>query len=114
MWNNKLKHLSRVKLLYISTSYVYSCEYHRLIFHICYLISSSRNDRHLEKDPRDFRSARDNDRDRDRDFRNPRERFDRDDRKFERDRIFSRRDMDDRVSCLIEEEDTNYPLSSVI
>lgn len=62
-----------------------------------YLIYSSRNDRHLEKDPRDFRSVRDNDRDRDRDFRNPRDRFDRDDRKFDRDRMFSRRDMDDRV-----------------
>ncbi|XP_053375043.1 eukaryotic translation initiation factor 4E transporter-like [Mercenaria mercenaria] len=53
-----------------------------------------RSDRHIDKDPRDFRSARENDRDRD--FRNPRDRFDRDDRKFDRDRIFSRRDMDDR------------------
>ena len=46
----------------------------------------------------------DRDRDRDRDFRNPRDRFERDDRRFDRDRVFSRRDMDDRgqVSGLLQ------------
>ncbi|KAL4223713.1 stem cell population maintenance [Mactra antiquata] len=56
-----------------------------------------RNERHLEKDSRDFRNVREIERDRDRDFRNPRDRFDRDDRRFDRDRMFTRRELDDRM-----------------
>ncbi|XP_052245299.1 eukaryotic translation initiation factor 4E transporter-like isoform X2 [Dreissena polymorpha] len=63
-----------------------------------YSARTERSDRHVDKDPRDFRSPRDREveRDRDRDFRNPRDRFERDDRRFDRDRLFSRRDMEDR------------------